>query len=1339
MNAIPRTCTELRRDAEGRVVPTDAQPLAAFRDCPAYVLLGDPGMGKTTAFRAEQDALGDAAVFITARDLKTFDVDQHPEWRGKTLLIDGLDEVRAGTSDRRLPIDEIRSKLDQLGKPPFRLSCRHADWLETDQRSLEVIAPSGTVTVLRLNPIDEIDAAAILDDQTDIEDADDFIDQAHERGLDGMLANPQSLMLLALAVRGGGWPRTRTEMFEKACHAMTTEHNDEHLSVHPTRDPDAILDDAGRVCATLLLSGHPGCATTQAAVNDDYPLAAEFGRPAEHPEAIASKLFRFPAPSRAEPIHRHLAEYLAARHIGSLIEDGLPVGRVVALMSAPDGRIATELRGLSAWLAVHCDLARRELIARDPIGLALYGDIQAFSSDEQQALFDALVLEPKELEPTLAKAPAFTSLATSGMHGTFERTLVAPPDDGDGQIVVDFVLRVLREAAPLEGLSQLFLDIVRDRKRWSRVRNAALAAFIHYNTDGMGDGDLMALLQDIKERRVADPDDELLGRLLSNLYPRQVGPATVWEYFKETDEHYVGTYKVFWRTDLAALSSDRGTTKCLDELYNRLTEFEKVSRSLLAPCVARLLVRALPTHGDGTKTPRLYDWLDMAVRLGVGDKSRDAEAIRRWIEKRPKRHFGIMLEGLRRYVEDDWNAPYDVSRRLFRADVSPSFYESCARTSREMLDPMPQTAESLLRLAVQVGSVDPRRARDLIGNNARLARFLDSLVKGTPTPHDRRLENARRAERAELEQESQRQLEHLRAIRIALLENRAPANALHHLAWTYFDSFLDFKPEEGERRLKELVHRDTELLDAVMTGLRNATDHYDMPDVDAILALRRKSHIHYLCWPYLAGLAEAERFGTLDADWWTTDRARKALTIYLGYAHGTYEPSWYWHLVEHHSETVADVQIRLVGASLREGSNPVSANLWHLAFDPRHAQVARHASMPLLRAVPSRAGTRLVDVLDYLLLAAYQHADRADLLRLIERKLSHKSLPHSHRGRWLGAGCAVATSQYERAAMEFVREGRQQERALHFASFFCPQERTVSPIKADDANLANLLVRVVGPNFGPDEIGEGLVTGGIRASMLVQRCIHLLGNNPRPEATGALATLRADVRLERWHPLLAAVAHDQQAIRRDHEYHHPTIDQVNETLGCGVPANPADLAGLALDRLNAIGARIRSTNTDDWKQHWNEDQYGHALEPKPERSCTKALIADLRELLPPGVGAEPESQYSNDTRADIRVYHGDIHVPIEVKRNDNKELWSALRGQLIEKYVPAAGTGGHGIYLVLWFGHERTTRSPTGRRPAGPEELRQQLEAALTDAERRKISVYVMDVSGPARTPSSGV
>ena len=63
-------------------------------------------------------------------------------------------------------------------------------------------------------------------------------------------------------------------------------------------------------------------------------------------------------------------------------------------------------------------------------------------------------------------------------------------------------------------------------------------------------------------------------------------------------------------------------------------------------------------------------------------------------------------------------------------------------------------------------------------------------------------------------------------------------------------------------------------------------------------------------------------------------------------------------------------------------------------------------------------------------------------------------------------------------------------------------------------------------------------------------------------------------------------------------------------------------------------------------------------------------------------------------------------------------------------------SGGHGIYLVLWFGagpaHMRVV-SPRGDVPGSPEELKRLLEAQLPPALTETIHVVVIDVSPAGR------
>ena len=120
-----RTCTVVNQDEEESRTRKSGMPLKGFAETPAYVLIGEPGAGKTTAFKKEAET--QEGTYATVRDFLTFD--DKPEWSGTTLFLDGLDESRTGTIDGRTALDQIRRKLDRSGCPPFRLSCRWAEWL----------------------------------------------------------------------------------------------------------------------------------------------------------------------------------------------------------------------------------------------------------------------------------------------------------------------------------------------------------------------------------------------------------------------------------------------------------------------------------------------------------------------------------------------------------------------------------------------------------------------------------------------------------------------------------------------------------------------------------------------------------------------------------------------------------------------------------------------------------------------------------------------------------------------------------------------------------------------------------------------------------------------------------------------------------------------------------------------------------------------------------------------------------------------------------------------------------------------------------------------------------
>ena len=1023
---VSRTCTEISPGDADQYREKVSQPLEAFRDTPAYVLLGDPGAGKTTAFEAECEVLGEQACPITARDFLTFDLQEHPEWRGKMLFIDGLDEVRAGASDARTPFDAIRGRLDALGRPRFRLSCREADWLAAnDRRHLEAVSPDAKVTVLRLNPLTDSDIEQLLKDNPRVDDAKAFMEEANRRGIGDLLRNPQTLDLLARAVAGGDWPESRKETFEMACGQMAEEHNPEHQTASAPSNPptpENLLDAAGRLCTVHLIAGKAGY-TLHGEPDDEYPALnrCEYARPERLRLVSDRKLFKGVGVSdnRFAPIHRQVAEFLSARHLARIIHDGLPARRVIALMTGEDGAVVTEMRGLSAWLAAHSQEARMDLIERDPIGVGLYGDIRGFSFDEKRALLSSLGREGVRIDPWFdPQAPrdvswmspfqerdvAFGALATPDMQPALRAILEEGNRDLDHQVVADFMLHILRHGAPLPNLSKTLLDIVRGDTWLPHINGAALRAFIHTCPDGPEKtGALKKLLADIQTGSVPDSDDNMLfGILITALYPDEISPSQIWNYFpRQEDPESIGKLWLLW--EIVRNASDEHVAEFLDDLHRRFAELRPaLERHHAGHLPLTLLARGLKAYGDQLDTACLYDWLGTGELAYDRDFGEDAQDIRSWLEQRPEVQKAIVLEGLDRCPD----ATVHIRKRLYHTNPPPDFGPWCLKQAVAKASTKPRIAERLLEMVlpwIGNGDLSLEVIQNCVQKNERLEAALDEWVASRA----RREKDEQEWERTFTEERRQQEEEGLAYVRsneAALRENRASPSLLHQLAVAYFRGVPTSK---GLKTVAEWLQGDQHLIQVVLQGFRGVVERQDVPAFEEILSIRAQGRMHSLAWPFLAGLAEIERVAPKDAARWDDDRIRKALAFYYGCGEPSLDgpPVWYQRLLAARPELVAEVLVACDAAEFRRRQEHL-LNFSHMnkIWEPDHARVVRHASLPLLSAFPTRCKLAHVGTLVNLLWAATRYADREQLQELIERKASRTSMNVAQRVHWLAAG-----------------------------------------------------------------------------------------------------------------------------------------------------------------------------------------------------------------------------------------------------------------------------------------------------------------------------------------------
>ena len=1365
----PRTCTEAEagkfKTADAKLGP---QSLKEHANEGAYVLLAPPGSGKTSEFKRQAELCD--GQFVSARDFIAFE--DKSEWHDRTLFIDGLDEVRAGSADGRTSFDAIRKKLLQLGKPRFRLSCREADWFgSNDRRHLETVAPEGKVLVLRLDPLPDEEIKAVLRKNHNIDDPDTFVDMARQRGVAALLENPLSLELLAKAVRNE-WPDSRIRTFEMACETLADETNEEHqyATIRERANTKELLDTAGQLCAVLLLAGAPGIQLSGRSQDDNFIGLNELtgtGRALQF-ESLKTRLFEAPNSEFAIPLHRQVAEFLGARHLAELVENGLPANRILALMSGYDGMIVTEMRGLCAWLATLCGTSREEIITRDPLGTVLYGDVAGFPPQDKGRII-------RELEKVSEKDHWFLGtieldsrlgdLVSPELTNEMLEILEDSARDGGRQSLTLFLIEALCHVHPLEGMSCALMTIIRDDSRWPNVRQKSIDAYLRQMEDQkQALADLKSLMQEVYAGQVPDPEDELLGLLLEKTYPDALPGTEVLDYLRTPKSSKYIAYSAFWTWTLP--NSERSSWGRKVELLDRLAEQytalgpeerQSGARSDITTEVPFVLLDEVLLDSSvaiEVEPERLFGWLGVAGRFGDWDFEwgilhERKQRVQSWLSQRPglwKILFKMGLERCKRACGESDHAEFqqlmhmEEDRRLLGVRAPADFAAWCLEEAINM-DDMVAAQWLIRRVADEIE--EGRVSRELVVSRLQENDLLTKALQERLILREgfRMRENARK-EKAEKRNDFTRWQNAVRDHQAELIENRAPMQLLHNLARAYFGGYHGMSEYTPHERLNNLLDGDKKLVETVLAGFRVTVSRTDLPTVERVIELSLEGSTHLLSLPYLAGFNEWHESNS--GERFIPDEGQKRLAAALyynlsfwpnpwGYGAAQQNPRWLQPLLNEQPELMAEIVTKSISPGLRK-SQDFSNRLYELVYSKEYESIAEIVATPLLRSFPVRCTERQLPGLRFLLIAAERHCPRDMFIEMTKKKLEHTSMNIAQRVYWLAAGLISSPQCFSESLRKYVAGNKL--RVRHLSAYIGGRfdQLSIQPRQNDVfaiATLIQLLGAVYPPELDSGTEDDDSVDWGTDISYRIDGFRHQLMENPSLKATQELEKLVKDESLSVWRTRLELAISKQKEIRREAVFQHADVSTILGVLENRQPANAADLAALTFDHLSEIAIRIRDGSTSDWRQYWNVDSHNRVEEPKPEDGCRDTLLSDLRLRLEPiDIDAQREGNYADDKRADIRVSYGKFNVPIEIKRRHHPDLWTAIRTQLIAKYTRDPGADGHGIYLVFWFGnHETGMPTPdAGPPPKSVEELKRRLEASLTDAERRKISVCVIDV-----------
>ena len=1340
---IARSATAVRAD-DGR----ESKPLADWRHLDAFVLLGDPGAGKSWAFDDECRAVD--GVLLSARNvvggITPADVD------GRTVFIDGLDEVRAGSTDGRAPFDAIRKWLHDHGRPCFRISCREADWLgSNDKSSLEQVAPGGHVEVLHLDPLGQHDIETILAGRSqEVPDVAHFLHGAERAGISDLLRNPLLLDLLVKATAGGVWPDTRAALYEAACRQLAREDNEEHLAVKPVQagSIERLLHDAGLLFAVLLLSGRQGIALRGTASPEDVALSDLPSALNLHDQdaALRSKVFSTEA-NIAVPRHRSIAEFLAAKALARRIKEGLPLGRVLALMQGFDGRPVEPLRGVWAWLAVHHVPGRHRLIARDPLGFVLNADAATLTSAERadvlRALRDAAEEDPWFRNQAWVSHP-FGPLASADMAAAYEALLRDPQRGRGHEAFIDCVLDALRHGQSMPSLAPALEAWVEDGSAGSHLRIAAFEAW--KVCVGLSPPKALGWLEAIRSGAMADGDDRLTGALLKDLYPAHVGPANVFTYMHAPRRSSLfAEYQNFWSAVLWRQTSNSQLAELADAWLSHVPADAKSDpRDYdISRLRSRLLANVLTHAGDHASDLQLYCWLGICLdRYGSSRLDHDQHShVRQWLIDRPQRMKAIVALGFAQTQPDkQGHWPFwEAEQRLHGAPLPRDWHgwllEQAAAAST------PELAEHCFfpaaRAALEpvTGFDNPSQDQIEAWVDEHKARWPDAVrwledAWSMPLDHWRSKEGKRRrqAESQRMVSEAERK-QSLEPHLPSLLDGSAPSGLFHQIAVAHEHGFSDLRGDTPLQRVRNLLVSDEPQAQAAIDALPLVLARSDLPTVDEAIALEAKGK-HYYIQPaaLLAARLAFERDPSV-AMKWQENLAQRLVAFYL--IDGTGDmPGWYRELAQLRPAWVAPVLVAYTLAKLKRKTTQSITGLWALGKEADHVALTRLALPQMLAAFPLRADETALGTLNRSLLPALAVLDDAQAVAIVRMKLRQTAMSAAQRIAWLVADLPYRTNAADELA---ALVGRNERRAVLLGGALYEQgalDRVVQRLRPQSVRR---LIEVLAPITAAERWrSDGIVTVADHRGDTVRALFSALSSNPSADARDALVNLEASQTLGTWSDMLRYCLRTQHSTAREAGFLAASPRQVAATLANEAPANAADLQALVMQHLDDMQTAWRGADTLALKGFW-QDKKGQV--PQLENDCRDLLLDRLRErLAPQGIQVARERTAAQDKRADACaefVRDGKrIALPIEVKKADHDKLWTAWRDQLQRYYMNDPDTDGHGLYLVLWFGQKVTTH-PEGDKPQGAAHLRALIEQRIPAQDRSRLAVQVLDLSWP--------
>lgn len=522
-------------DDHGYLTKPDVVPFNKISHIPCLVLLGEAGIGKTTAAKQEYEQrleqvrdsddeclwfeLGEYDTDTTLCQ-KIFENQTVQTWRkGSNKLYLFLDSLDEGLLSIKILVRILKREIENLPceRLYLRITCRTADLSDSLEQKLKQKWGEENVGIYQLAPLrrsDVIEAAK----QQNI-NSDEFIQEVIQREAVPLAIKPITLkFLLSIYQKHQQFPDSQKELYKQGCLKLCQEVNPDRFESGFTGqlDENQRLIVAGRIAALTILANRSAIWTspeTEDMPDSDIAIGDLCGgqeninqqkfdidKVCIQDVLSVTGLFSGRGTNRIGFAHQTYAEFLAAWY---LVERNIPLVQVMSLIVSSDDsehKLVPQLHETAAWLASMRDDIFQKIVRTDP-EVILRSDIS--TDARKKAIIDNLLKQYNEekIFPSLDNFIRDKKLKHSGLAEQLRPYI----QDSSKQFYARCEAIEIAEVCEISDLQEDLVNLAFDSSQHIEIRAKAAKAIC-----SIGDADTRLKLKPLAVGEIADDENNEL-------------------------------------------------------------------------------------------------------------------------------------------------------------------------------------------------------------------------------------------------------------------------------------------------------------------------------------------------------------------------------------------------------------------------------------------------------------------------------------------------------------------------------------------------------------------------------------------------------------------------------------------------------------------------------------------------------------------------------------------------------------------------------------------------------------------------------------------------------------